>query len=74
MKKALLLIPVLAASLLAGCAKGNAYKPGDITLEQWLDGAENTRNNMYNIYPESKRPVDLDGNDAVDWDNYIIVM
>ena len=72
MKKALLLIPVLAASLLAGCANGNAYKPEDITLEQWLDGAENTRNNMYNIYPENKRPVDLDGNDAVDWDNYII--
>lgn len=72
MKKALLLIPILAASLLAGCAKGNAYKPEDITLDQWLDGAENTRNNMYNIYPESKRPVDLDGNDAVDWDNYII--
>lgn len=72
MKKALLLIPVLAASLLAGCANGNAYKPEDITLDQWLDGIENTHNNMYNIYPESKRPVDLDGNEAVDWDNYII--
>lgn len=72
MKKALLLIPVLATSLLVGCAKGNDYKPEDITLKQWLDGAENTHNNMYNIYPESKRPVDLDGNEAVDWDNYII--
>ena len=72
MKKALLLIPVLAASLLVGCANGNSYTPESITLDMWLDGIENTRNNMYNIYPESKRPVDLGGNEAVDWDNYII--
>ena len=70
--KKLLLVPILTISLLVGCAKGNSYVPEDITLDAWLDGAEKTHNNMYNIYPEKQRPVDMDGNDAVDWDNYII--
>ena len=69
--KKLLLVPVLAVSLLVGCAKGNAYVPEDITLDEWLDGAEKTRNNMYDIYQNNK-PIDLDADTPVDWNNYII--
>ena len=69
--KKLLLVLVLAVSLLVGCAKGNAYVPEDITLDEWLDGAEKTRNNMYDIYQKSK-PLDLDADTPVDWNNYII--
>ena len=49
MKKSLLLVPLLAVSLLVGCAEGNSNVPEDITLDTWLDGAEKTHNNMYNI-------------------------
>ena len=69
--KKLLLVPVLAVSLLVGCAKGNAYVPEDITLDEWLDGVEKTRNNMYDIYQKSK-PLDLDADTPIDWNNYII--
>lgn len=71
MKKALLLIPVLVASLLVGCANGNAYKPENITLDMWLDGIEKSKNNMYDVYPHSSEPTYDDAN-PVDWDNFII--
>lgn len=66
MKKSLLLMPVLAMSLLVGCANGNAYKPEDITLDMWLAGDTNAKNNMYRTYPfaedsgEYRTPIDLD--------------
>ena len=69
--KKLLLIPLLTVSLLAGCANGNSYKPENITLDEWLDGIEKSKNNMYDVYPHSSEPTDDDAQ-PVDWDNFII--
>ena len=69
--KKLLLVPIVAVSLLVGCANGNSYTPENITLDMWLDGIEKTKNNMYDVCPHSSEPTNDDAN-PVDWDNFII--
>ena len=52
MKKALLLIPVLAASLLVGCYRTVKMKP--VYIDTWFENIEDTQRiyGEYQIYPE----------------------
>lgn len=72
MKKALLLIPILAASLLAGC-NGVGYQPEVITLDQWLANADDTKEceGYYHLYKEGFKRIDT-GFDNYDYDNYVL--
>lgn len=52
MKKALLLIPVLAASLIVGCYRTVKMKP--VYIDTWFENIEDTKriHGEYQIYPE----------------------
>ena len=68
--KKLLLVPIIALSLMTGC---DINQPKTITLDRWLENAEDEKlaNGWCNLYYKGFKSYDMDA-DEWDYENYVL--